>query len=96
MFFDDNAEEKEILAPFPSADFRDDVAGRVGAVDPVLALERDDDFVSIVQSKGYFGVNTNDVFLSVPVPSIFDLLMELHLPFGQQIDYIYKHTEHFY
>ena len=52
MFFDDNAEEKEILAPFPSADFRDGVAGRVGAVDPVVALERDDDFVSIVQSKG--------------------------------------------
>ncbi len=52
VFFDDNAEEKEILAPFPSVDFREDVAGRVVAVDPVLALERDDYFVSILQSKG--------------------------------------------
>jgi hypothetical protein len=52
LFFDDNAEEKEIIAPVLPADFSCDVADRIVAVDPVLALERDDYFVSILQSKG--------------------------------------------
>ena len=52
VFFDDNAEEKEIIAPVVSPHFRADVAERVVAVDPVLALECDDYFVGILKSKG--------------------------------------------
>lgn len=52
VFFDDNAVEKEILAPVVSPHFSDDVAQRVVAVDPVLALECDDYFVNILQSRG--------------------------------------------
>ncbi len=52
VFFDDNAQEKEIIAPLKSPDFADDFSSRIVAVDPVLALERDDYFVSILRTMG--------------------------------------------
>ena len=55
LFFDDNAEEKEILAPIFSSEYSGEscsTTGRIVAVDPVLALECDDYFVGILRSLG--------------------------------------------
>lgn len=52
VFFDDNALEKEIIAPIKSPDFAGDFSHRIVAVDPVLALERDDYFVGALKALG--------------------------------------------
>ena len=49
VFFDDNATEKEIIAPIPSPDYSGGVRDGIVNVDPVLALEHDDYFVRILQ-----------------------------------------------
>jgi hypothetical protein len=52
VFFDDNATEKEIIAPVPSPDYAGGLRDRIVTVDPILALEHDDYFIRILQGMG--------------------------------------------
>ena len=52
VFFDDNALEKEIIAPIESPDFDARCSERIVAVDPVLALEQDEYFVDALRTIG--------------------------------------------
>ncbi len=52
IFFDDNAAEKEIIAPLLAPGAAAAACERIVAVDPVLALEGDEYFVAILRGMG--------------------------------------------